>query len=94
MKTETDQNQLDQADDDVLMAKEESGQENEQRERNGHIVDKIASLLNKVLASTERDRFATPLRLERDLRYGMEKHPIELEQTAGIRPKRLPPINW
>ena len=39
------------------------------------MIDKIASVLNKVISTVSADKFATPLRIERDLRYGDEVYP-------------------
>ena len=41
------------------------------------MADKIVSVLNKVIATYSDDRFATPLRVQRDLLYGPAVHPPE-----------------
>ena len=50
-------------------------------EQNCEMMDKIADVLNKVSTTYTSDRFATPLRIQRDLLYGPQIHPSELEKT-------------
>lgn len=58
------------------------------------MVDKIASVLNKVISTVSADKFATPLRIERDLRYGDEVYPEMSSSNQNSARPRLPPINW
>ena len=44
------------------------------------MAEKIASVLNKVIATYSDDRFATPLRIQRDLIYGPTVHPPDQYQ--------------
>lgn len=60
------------------------------------MVDKIASVLNKVITTYSSDKFATSLRIQRDLLFGPEVNPPDLDrggQTGPAFPK-LPPIDW
>lgn len=59
------------------------------------MVEKIAGVLNKVSTTFMTDKFATPLRIQRDLVYGALVIPPELDKggnTASV--PKLPPIDW
>ena len=64
------------------------------------MMDKIVYVLNTVGSIFHSDRFATPLRMQRDLLYGPEIHPSEIEKTpynsnsSGRPQKKMPPIDW
>ena len=60
---------------------EEVTEESRQHERNSEMVDRISSVLNKIVATMGSDKFATPLRIQRDLLHGPEIMPIESQQT-------------
>lgn len=80
--------------DQKLKAEARSDLTSQQHLNNIAMVEKMANIFNKVIATWSTDRYATPLRIQRDLLYGPEMHPVELEQSIGAAPKRLPPIDW
>ena len=44
------------------------------------MADKIASVLNKVTSTYQNDKYATPLRIQRDFLYGPDIYPPEQER--------------
>ena len=63
---------------------------------NSKMADMIASVLNKVITTYSSDKFATPLRIQRDLFFGPEVHPPDLDRSGQTGPAfpKLPPIDW
>ena len=67
------------------------------REENNLMVERLASICNKVMPAFKSDFYMTPLRLNRDLKYGPSaiprmNSPLMMRDSSSEMP--LPPMDW
>ena len=68
-------------------------------EENNVMVDRLTSICNKVIPAFKQDFYMTPLRLNRDLKYGPATqnrvHSPSMLRESSIRSEiPLPPMDW